>query len=81
VVNRFGSYFYGSILGVFALAILAPRADGRGAFVGLLAGIATVAVVAQTTPLAFLWYNPVGAVTVFVVGLVASSQNSRPITS
>ena len=35
VVNRFGSYFYGSILGVFALAALAPRADGRGAFYGL----------------------------------------------
>jgi len=49
VVNRFGSYFYGSILGVFGLAILAPRADARGAFWGLLTGIATVAVVAGTT--------------------------------
>jgi Na+/proline symporter len=32
VVNRFGSYFYGSILGVFGLAILAPKADSRGVF-------------------------------------------------
>ena len=31
VVNRFGSYFYGSILGVFALAILTPRASAAGA--------------------------------------------------
>ena len=38
VVNRFGSFFYGSILGVFALAILARRASGTGAFVGLIAG-------------------------------------------
>ncbi len=30
VVNRFGSYFYGSILGVFALAILTPRASRQG---------------------------------------------------
>ncbi|NIP79469.1 MAG: sodium:solute symporter, partial [Gemmatimonadetes bacterium] len=31
VVNRFGSFFYGSILGVFILAFV-PRARGRGAF-------------------------------------------------
>ncbi len=40
VVNRFGSYFYGSILGVFGLAVLTPRARGRGAFYGLFAGMA-----------------------------------------
>jgi Na+/proline symporter len=79
VVNRFGSYFYGSILGVFGLAILAPKADGRGAFWGLLAGIATVAIVAQTTNVAFLWYNPIGAVTVFVAGLLLSRP--RPANS
>ena len=28
VVNRFGSFFYGSILGVFLLAIGWPRANG-----------------------------------------------------
>ncbi|MXW19005.1 MAG: sodium:solute symporter, partial [Gemmatimonadetes bacterium] len=32
VVNRFGSFFYGSILGVFLLAMM-PRARGVGAFV------------------------------------------------
>jgi SSS family transporter len=79
VVNRFGSYFYGSILGVFALAILAPRADGRGAFWGLLAGIATVAVVAQTTSVGFLWYNPIGAFAVFVVGLLLSGRGPSRI--
>ena len=35
VVNRFGSFFYGSILGVFILAVAFPRATGNGAFVGL----------------------------------------------
>jgi SSS family solute:Na+ symporter len=68
-VNRLGSYFYGSILGVFALAILTPRASARGAFWGLLAGMAAVFVVSRTTPIAFLWYNVVGAVSVFAVGL------------
>src|SRR5207249_10955867 len=32
VVNRYGSIFYGSLLGVFILAILTKRATARGAF-------------------------------------------------
>ena len=43
VVNRFGSIFYGSLLGVFVLALGFRRANGTGAFVGLIAGIVTVA--------------------------------------
>jgi Na+/proline symporter len=73
VVNRFGSFFYGSILGVFALAILARRASGTGAFVGLIAGMSAVAAVAFGRPdISFLWHNVVGAVVVFVVGLGVS---------
>ena len=62
VVNRFGSFFYGSILGVFILAVAFPRATGTGAFVGLIAGMASVAWVASTTNIAFLWHNVIGAV-------------------
>jgi Na+/proline symporter len=76
VVNRFGSYFYGSILGVFGLAVLTPRASAAGAFWGLLAGMATVWTVATFTPVHFLWYNVVGAVTVFAVGLLLSAPRS-----
>jgi Na+/proline symporter len=81
VVNRFGSYFYGSILGVFGLAVLTPRATARGAFYGLFAGMAAVFLVSWLTPVAFLWYNVVGAVTVFVVGLLitAVAPGPRPV--
>ena len=72
VVNRFGSFFYGSILGVFILAIGFPRATGHGAFVGLIAGMGSVAWVAAFTSLAFLWHNVVGAVGVVVVGVIVS---------
>jgi SSS family solute:Na+ symporter len=73
VVNRFGSFFYGSILGVFMLAILTRRANGTGAFVGLLAGMTAVASVAFGRPdISFLWHNVVGAVVVVIVGLLAS---------
>jgi SSS family transporter len=70
VVNRFGSFFYGSILGVFLLAMM-PRAKGMGAFVGLLSGMGVVAAVTFGAPdVSFLWHNVIGAVTVVVVGLV-----------
>jgi SSS family solute:Na+ symporter len=72
VVNRFGSFFYGSILGVFLLAMI-PRARGVGAFVGLLAGMGAVAAVTFGAPqISFLWHNVIGAVVVVVVGLLLS---------
>jgi len=78
VVNRFGSYFYGSILGVFALAVLTPRASAAGAFYGLLVGMTAVFLVSQITSLAFLWYNVVGALTVFLVGLLITALTRSP---
>ena len=71
-MNQFGSFFYGSILGVFILAIGVPFATGTGAFVGLVAGMASVAWVASFTNIAFLWHNVVGAVAVVVIGIVVS---------
>ena len=72
VVNRYGSFFYGSILGVFLLAMV-KRANGVGAFVGLIAGMGTVAWVNFTYPsVAFLWHNVIGAVMVVVVGTLLS---------
>jgi solute:Na+ symporter, SSS family len=78
VVNRFGSFFYGSILGVFILAVAVPRATANGAFFGLLAGMASVAWVASFTRIAFLWHNVVGAVVVVLVGLLISLVDRRP---
>ncbi|HEY6510045.1 MAG TPA: hypothetical protein VIY56_18610, partial [Vicinamibacterales bacterium] len=72
VVNRFGSFFYGSILGVFILAVGFKRASANGAFVGLLAGMAAVAWAAGYTNVAFLWHNVIGAVVVVAVGLAVS---------
>lgn len=81
VVNRFGSFFYGSILGVFVLAIVFPRANGHGAFFGLIAGMASVAWVAAYTNIAFLWHNVVGAVVVVVVGMAVSAVSGSPRSS
>ena len=76
VVNRFGSFFYGSILGVFMLAMI-PSARAMGAFIGLIAGMSAVAAVNFGAPqVAFLWHNVVGAVTVVVVGMLVGAVSS-----
>jgi SSS family solute:Na+ symporter len=77
VVNRFGSFFYGSILGVFLLAMI-PTARGWGGFVGLIAGMLAVGFVSVTVEnIAFLWLNVVGAFAVVIVGLLVSSFSPR----
>jgi solute:Na+ symporter, SSS family len=75
VVNRFGSFFYGSLLGVFVLALGFRRVNGHGAFFGLIAGITVVAIFAshpQTKGVSFLWHNPIGMIAVVTVGIAVS---------
>jgi solute:Na+ symporter, SSS family len=78
VVNRYGSYFYGSLLGVFILALGVKRANGHGAFTGLIAGMMAVGYVATSYSIAYLWLNVVGAVVVTVVGTVVSLATGGP---
>jgi SSS family transporter len=80
VVNRFGSFFYGSLLGVFVLAIAVKRANSRGAFFGLLFGISSVWIASNFTDIAFLWFNVIGClITVlagYLISLTVSGENN-----
>lgn len=76
VVNRFGSFFYGSILGVFLLAMI-PMAKARGAFLGLIIGMVTVGFVAFQTSIEYLWQNVIGAVVVLAVGVPLSFMDQE----
>jgi Na+/proline symporter len=75
------------MLGVFVLAIGTKRATGRGAFWGMLCGLASVAVVSNLakirflasapvfsslTGISYLWYNVIGCVVVVAVGMLLS---------
>jgi Na+/proline symporter len=63
---------------VFILAIGTKRATARGAFWGVIAGMAAVLTVYTQMPwIAFLWHNLIGAVVVVVVGM-AISYTQRP---
>jgi Na+/proline symporter len=81
VVNRFGSFFYGSLLGVFVLAVGVPWSRAVGAFWGLLIGMATVWTISLYTDIAFLWYNVIGCVAVVVAGSVISLAPARKLRS
>ncbi len=72
VVNKFGSFFYGSLLGVFILAIVVKRARARGAFFGLLFGITSVWIASQFTDIEFLWFNVVGCLVTVMAGYLIS---------
>jgi SSS family transporter len=63
---------YGSMLGIFLLGVLTRRASSRGALVGALAALATLAYVMRFTTIAWTWYVAIGTVVTFAVGLVVS---------
>lgn len=71
-VNLLGSFFYGGLLGVFALAFFFPRVKGTAAFLGVLGGEVAIFATWKFTNVAFLWYNVVGCVGVVSLGLLFS---------
>ncbi len=72
VVNKFGSFFYGSLLGVFVLAFVVRRARSRGAFFGLLFGITSVWIASNYTKIEFLWFNVIGCLVTVIAGYLIS---------
>ncbi len=72
VVNKFGSFFYGSLLGVFVLAFVVRRANARGAFFGLLFGITSVWSASRYTNIEFLWFNVIGCLVTVAAGYLIS---------
>ena len=76
-VNRLGSLFYGTILGIFLLAFYFKRVGGTATFMGAIAGEAAVLYCFFFTKLAFLWYNVVGAVAVVVAALLINQIRKK----
>lgn len=68
VVNRIGSFFYGSLLGVFVLGLMVRRAGPLSGILGLIGGMTAVIVTWLTLSVEFLWFNVIGCIGVLVVG-------------
>jgi len=82
-VNRIGSFFYGSMFGIFVLGRIVPRARGAVGWITLAGGLSTVLAVhflynerglhPESWPrIEFLWYNPIGFLAVLLIGFFAS---------
>ena len=71
-VNKVGSHFYGPILGVFLLGFMIRRANGSGAFWGVIFGMLAVIYVSWFTSVAWLYLNAIGPVVVVVTGTLIS---------
>ena len=78
VINKIGSYFYGSLLGVFILAIFTRRANGLGAFTGVIAGMISVLLVDRLFDISFLYNNFVGAFVAVAAGYLVSLLSRKP---
>lgn len=66
-VNKLGSYFYGTILGIFLVAFFFRKIKGGTAFYAALLAEIIVILSALYTPVSFLWYNVIGAVAVVLI--------------
>jgi len=72
------SITYGSLLGLFLLGLLNPRATAGGAVAGMLAGLAAIVYVRLYTHVAWTWYVLAGTIPTFLVGsLVSVLDNPR----
>ena len=62
----------GSLLGLFLLTFLFPRANAAGVLTGMFAGLAAILYAHFRTPLLWTWYVPFSAAVTFAVGALVS---------
>lgn len=78
LVNLVGSAFYGPLLGVFTLGVLAPGVSGRHAVAGLVLGLGANLALALGVPwLSWLWWNPAGWIATVGTGLALARRLPR----
>ena len=69
-VNILGSLFYGTILGLFVVALFLRRVGATAVLVGAVVAQAVVVGLFVATDVAYLWYNVIGCAVVVGVALV-----------
>lgn len=72
-VNIIGSIFYGPVLGLFIVAFFFRRVGGTAVFWSTVLAQVLVIIVYFTTSVAYLWYNPIGAMAVVLLSLAIQS--------
>jgi len=72
-VNILGSLFYGTVLGVFAVAFFLRRVKGTAVFCAALVSEALVLAIFLRTNIGFLWYNVIGCAGVMLISAGVTS--------
>jgi SSS family transporter len=75
-VNILGSLFYGTILGIFLAAFVAPRMKSTPVFVAALLSEGLVISLWLTTSIGFLWFNVIGCAAVLGLGTIVSATSA-----
>jgi Na+/proline symporter len=70
LVNIIGSIFYGTILGVFLIAIFIKSIKGKAAFWATVISECTIIILFSIDVVSFLWLNLIGAVLTILLGLI-----------
>jgi Na+/proline symporter len=71
----------GSLLGLFLLSFLFPRATSPGVLTGMFTGLAAILYIHFRTPLLWTWYVPLSTTITFVTGALvslATQQRRQP---
>jgi SSS family solute:Na+ symporter len=77
-INLVGSIFYGPLLGVFSLGLLAPGVRGYHAVAGMAAGVGANLALALAAPqVSWLWWNPAGWLVSVTLGLLLARARPR----
>lgn len=77
-VNILGSIFYGTVLGLFVVALFLRRVTATPVLVGAIVAQTLVVVLYLTTQLGFLWYNVIGCAAVVLVALPVQALGPAP---
>jgi Na+/proline symporter len=81
VVNILGSWFYGTILGIFLCAFYLPKTTGTQVFIAALIAEAFVIYAWKVEWMAFLWLNVLGCLLVMAIAFLLSLISSPKQTS
>ena len=69
-VNRLGSLFYGTILGIFLVGFFIKKIGGHATFIAAILAELTVFACYFFTSIPYLWFNVIGSVVLVVIACV-----------
>ena len=70
-VLKISGFAIGPVLGLYFLAVFAPRVAQRAALSGFVAGVAVLSFVAMATPVYWAWYALLGSLATLAAGVLA----------